>query len=478
MPYEKEIANKTSHIDIVKNPDVQDFLKRCHKIDYPEDKEKKTISQIFSNPWKSHFKKPQNIISIDGSLYESSITEKFPSRKIGFIKIGVVLLKCELLENIRQDAPFIDPFEVAKFKENNESYTLILPSANIVYDNCEDVQESFRRALDEQFDKFRSEKNNPDSSLRMTLFKLASFSEGSSSEMIKLSKCPCCEKYENIVVSYAEIKSKGYSSCPHCGKPLYVTDILRVWEQVEGMISNISAMTRTMNVVERLIAIHYIRTIVEKSPESYTEALENICFFIDGPLAIFGEPAKLHSCIMKYLEKINIEMRKHGKTDILMMGIQKSGAVNDFFENIKEFVPNNSIYSLTDDYRDKYINFEKKPKSSNTYGAETYFGQDFLYKSKSGKVFVFNAPYPWLSKSSVQNFSLEKANIMNYKNIEVYTNLLNDFECELFENSLIPTVLAHKYTAISLAPGSKVLDLLAKSNILNQGAPLFDKKST
>ena len=73
---------------------------------------------------------------------------------------------------------------------------------------------------------------------------------------------------------------------------------------------------------------------------------------------------------------------------------------------------------------------------------------------------------------------MEKANIMNYKNIEVYTNLLNDFECELFENSLIPTVLAHKYTAISLAPGSKVLDLLAKSNILNQGAPLFDKKST
>ncbi len=466
MPYENELADKTSHIDIVKNPDVQDFLRKCHKIDFPEDKDKKTISQVFTTPSLSTFKKPQNIISIDGSFYESSVTEKFPSRKIGFLKIGVVLLKCDLLDKIGQNSIFVDPFEVAKFKENNESYTFVLPSTNIVYDNCENVQDSFRQALDEQFDKFRSEKENPNSSLRSTLYTLSTFLEGCSSEKIKLTKCPNCENCNDIFVFYSDIKSVGYSKCPHCGKPLYVTDVLRVWEQVEEMISNASAMTRTMNVVERLIAVHYLRTIVEKSPESYTEALENICFFIDGPLAIFGEPAKLHSCIMKYLEKINIEMRKHGKTDILMMGIQKNGAINDFFENIKEFVPNNSIYSLSDDYRDKYINFEKKPKASNTYGAETYFGQDFLYKSKSGKIFVFNAPYPWSSKAAIQNFRIEKSNINNYKNIDIYTDILNDFECELYENSLIPTVLAHKYTAISLAPGSKVLDLLTKSNIL------------
>ena len=467
MPYGNELADKTSHIDIVKNPDVQDFLQKCHKIDFPEDKDKKSISQVFITPSLSTFKKPQNIISIDGSFYESSVTEKFPSRKIGFLKIGVVLLKCDLLDKMGQNSIFVDPFEVAKFKENNESYTLVLPSANIVYDNCENVQDSFRQALDEQFDKFRSEKDNPNSSLRTTLYTLSTLLEGCSSERIKLTKCPNCENSNNIFVFYSDIKSIGYSKCPHCGKPLYVTDVLRVWEQVEEMISNASAMTRTMNVVERLIAVHYIRTIVEKSPDSYTEALENICFFIDGPLAIFGEPAKLHSCIMKYLETINIEMRKHGKTDILLMGIQKNGAINDFFENIKEFIPNNSIYSLSDDYRDKYINFEKKPKASNTYGAETYFGQDFLYKSKSGKIFVFNAPYPWLSKTAIQNFRIEKSNIRNYKNIDIYTDILNDFECELYENSLIPTVLAHKYTAISLAPGSKVLDLLTKSNLVN-----------
>ena len=33
MPYQNEHADKTSHIDIVKNPDVEEFLKKCHKIE-------------------------------------------------------------------------------------------------------------------------------------------------------------------------------------------------------------------------------------------------------------------------------------------------------------------------------------------------------------------------------------------------------------------------------------------------------------
>ena len=459
MPYQNELADKTSHIDIVKNPDVEEFLKSCHKIDFPDSEEIQSLTSVFKATPVAKFKKPKNIISIDGSYYESSISEKFPSRKICFIKVGVVLLKYNVLDNIGDSFSFVDPFEVAKFKENNESYSIVLPSANIVYSDCSDVKESFRNALEDQFDRLRTEKDNPETSLKTTLFKLAAYLDGCSETKIKLSKCPSCEKEEDIYVYKDQI-----SRCPHCHKPLFVTDVLRVWEQVEGMNSSISAITRTMNVVERLIAVHYIRTIVEKSRHSYVETLENICFFIDGPLAIFGEPAKLHSCIMKYLGKINKEMRAHGKSDIMMIGIQKSGAINDFMNLAKDFIDKNTIFCLNDSFRYKYINIGMK-QASDTYGKETYFGQDFLYKSSSGKLFVFNVPYPWEMKSSISYFSIEKSNIRNYSNIGTYTSILNDFECQMYENSLIPTVLAHKYTAISLAPGSKVLDLLAKSNI-------------
>ena len=34
MPYENEFADKTSHVDIIKNPDVSEFLSKCHKIEY------------------------------------------------------------------------------------------------------------------------------------------------------------------------------------------------------------------------------------------------------------------------------------------------------------------------------------------------------------------------------------------------------------------------------------------------------------
>ena len=459
MPYQNELADKTSHIDIVKNPDVEEFLGRCHKIDFPDGERIQSLTSVFKATPLSAFKKPRNIISIDGSYYEASANEKFPSRKIGFIKVGVVLLKYNVLDNIENDTVFVDPFKVAKFKENNESYSIVLPSANILYSNCTDVKDSFRNALEDQFDRLRTEKDNPETSLKETLFRLASYLDDCSENKLKLSKCPSCGEEKDIFVYKDQI-----NKCPYCNKPLYVTDVLRVWEQVEGMTSSLSAITRTMNVVERLIAIHYIRTIVEKSRNSFVETLENICFFIDGPLAIFGEPAKLHSCIMKYLADINKQMRLHGKSDIMMIGVQKSGAINDFLNLIKDSIQPNTIFCLDDSFRNHYINVDVK-QASDTFGKETYFGQDFLYKSSSGKLFVFNVPYPWRTKSATTNFSIEKSKIENYPNIGTYTSILNDFECQMYENSLIPTVLAHKYTAISLVPGSKVLDLLAKSNI-------------
>lgn len=461
MPYKNEYADKTSHVDIIKNPDVSEFLSKCHKIEY-DTNEIDNLSTLFSKPCDCNYSKPQNIISIDGSYYESSVTERFPSKKVGFIKIGVVLLKHDSLTQMQKTSNFIDPFEVAKFKENNDSYSFVLPSSNIVYDDCADVQESFRKALDERFDKLRDDEKNPKSSLKETLFKMASYLPNCTKKQIKLDKCPYCESKDNIFVN----KDDSSPICPHCGSRLYITDVLRVWEQVSDMTSNQSALTRTMNVVERLLSIHYIRSIVDSLKDSFVEQLSNICFFIDGPLAIFGEPAKLHSCFLKYLDELNKEMRKYNKSDILMIGIQKDGIINDFLNLIKDKINNGDIYCLSDDFRNKYINFEKRPVASDTFGKETYYGQDFLYKNKKGNVFVFNVPYPFADKSKESNFKQEKSNISNYKNIKIYTDLLDEFDCSLYENSLIPTVLAHKYTAISLAPGSKVLDLLSRSNIL------------
>ena len=140
MPYQNEFADKTSHIDIVQNPDVKDFLKKCHKIEDFDGDDISSSGKMFTVPVDNSFLKPNNIISIDGSFYEASRRREYPSQKIGFIKVGVVLLQGKSLSALQADSRFVDPYEVAKIKENNEAYSFVLPSTNIVYDDCEDVQ--------------------------------------------------------------------------------------------------------------------------------------------------------------------------------------------------------------------------------------------------------------------------------------------------------------------------------------------------
>ena len=85
-----------------------------------------------------------------------------------------------------------------------------------------------------------------------------------------------------------------------------------------------------MNVVEHIFAMHYIRVIRDMNPESYVDVLSNICFFIDGPLAIFGNSAWIHLSIMKFLHELNTEMYRHGRTPVMILGLQKSGMVYDY----------------------------------------------------------------------------------------------------------------------------------------------------
>lgn len=62
-------------------------------------------------------------------------------------------------------------------------------------------------------------------------------------------------------------------------------------------------------------------------------------------------------------------------------------------------------------------------------------------------------------------FKKEKANIEHYSNIGAYARLIEDFESDLYESAVVPIALAQKYTAISLQPGGKILDILVQSAI-------------
>lgn len=461
MAYKKELANKASHFDIVKNKEVNEFLNNCNYIKPPSKEEAQALGFLFEEPLRiKNEVMPERIIAIDGSYHESSIDDRIPSSKIGYVKIGSFLIDMHSYNSLRVgNKLYVDPFKVASLQEYRSSVTFPLPSANVVTIGKSSVRESFRNEVDKQLYNYRIDSNDPNSSLRTTLFHLASARPGKENNpnILKLHKCPSCNN-SNIEV----LDVPDEQLCPFCDNAIFPTDCLRIWEDVADHQSNRTALSRFMMYVEHILMIHYIRYLFETS----LTALSNVAFFVDGPLAVFGTGAWLSNAIMRYLYNINSVIEQKGLPKLLIIGLQKTGQVIDYFNLIERHIDKNRIYLIDDDYRYKYV-IPGRSESSTVFGYETYYGQDFVYKTPSGRLFVFALPYPMGSKNdpNVQTFRKEKLKKENYPEMSRAINLIDEFECDLYENAIVPIALAHRYTAISLEPGAHVLDLLTRDKL-------------
>ena len=198
MPYEGEFANKTSHIDFLNNPDIKAMLADCTYLKPPSDEEAQQLADQFIDiPDLTDITLPEFVIAIDGSNYEVSLDEKLPSTKFGFIKVGVVLIPLKDFGDLKV-GDFVDPFRVAALKKKNTALTFFIPSANIKSKDQENVRDSFRKLLDQQLYDIRTrfDEDDPRTSLRSTLFELASLRPGEmgtdDDEKLRIHKCPNC----------------------------------------------------------------------------------------------------------------------------------------------------------------------------------------------------------------------------------------------------------------------------------------------
>lgn len=468
MPYEGEFASKAAHYDIIKNSDVRQFLQECEYLKMPSEEEERSIKAQFQSILETESTVlPEQIIAVDGSLYEASIDEYLPSTKVGYVKLGSVLIDMTQFGNLRvNNGRYVDPFRMAELQSNNDPLTFSLPSANIRWNGKKTVRDSFRAAVDHALYglKTRFRENDPSTSLRTTLFHLAAQRSGElgtgNPRWLKIHKCPKCEKGPVLV---EDVPTQQY--CSLCKAEVYPSDCLRIWEEVAEYQSNSSALSRFMLTVEHMLPIHYIRYLAENS----FALLGSLAFFIDGPLALFGPPAWLHSSIMKYICEVNTTLKKGNLPSLIIIGLQKTGQIVDHVHLINRFksknsIPKNSIFALNDEYRYQYI-CTGREQATNGFGAETYYGQDFIYNTPSNRKFVFALPYPFTNKSFVNDFKREKTILEHYAELPRVLALIHHFETDLYRSAVIPIALAHKYTAISLAPGGRVLDLLTRKSL-------------
>ncbi len=455
MPYDNQFGSKTSHSDIVRNPDVQNFLNKCKPIHPPSgDGEHLLLNNFKEAPDYAQAPLIKHIIASDGSIYVSGIDDRLPSIRAAYLKFSTILIETSDFNGLQdQKTNMIDPFRVAALQKNRDALSAVLPLSNLKLDGDSGVRETFRRQtenfLASEATRFISSDVN--TSLLSTLIELALLRPDDRQHpgKIKIHKCPQkdCEQ-SNIYID----PTKSDNVCPSCERKLYVSDCLRVWEAVNDFFPNQEPASRFMSYIEHLLPVHYLRFLRDFSPK----ILNEIAILIDGPLAVFGHAAWLHRSIMQFLNKL-----RESKKEPLVIGLQKGGYLAEYMNLLQNRIPGNRLFSISDDFRYDYLGIER---SDNGFGSETYYGHDFAFKTPKGKLFIFALPYPFSSKRG-DNFISNKVKIGNYSTLEKAMRLIVEVETDLYQNAVAPIALAHKYTAISLRPGGRVLDLLGRAHI-------------
>ena len=214
-----------------------------------------------------------------------------------------------------------------------------------------------------------------------------------------------------------------------------------------------------MQVWERILLIHLLRCFEQ---QGILDRVGRLAFFLDGPLAQFGPPAWLSAAIKAELKRLNAIVRKQAGNDLLILGIEKTGNFVGHFDEIDQTEvpgeirsPNRSYLLLTDSYIKERIAYSESDKR---YGADTYFGRKFFYKSRSGARIVASIPF----LNDTQD-TLDSDDIALYPSFSRACSLLDKLVSSRFENAVSPLVAAHSHAAIPLHLGAKVLKRLAQA---------------
>jgi len=391
---------------------------------------------------------PRFILAIDGSYAEVDVINGYPGAKVGYCTAASVLLDLDLVGQLDAERP-VDPVEFRK-TEQAASVDAALPGSNVVTRRQTSARASFREELYDLFIDIIVDEDDR-TNLLSTYEALLTLKP-----TVNPQSCP----YEESHGCSARFTiGHGCTSCPTCGRPVYSTDALRIHERFRDIGTNGEAFGLVMQVIERLLVVHFLRCFEKRN---LLPRLESLAFFIDGPLAVFGPPAWLSAAISKELKRLNQKVQSSTGQDLLILGIEKTGTFVQHFEEIDQTEsPGQQLFSvrqyimLTDIYIKHRILYSDSQKR---YGDDTYFGRKFFYKTQSGARIVATIPF----LNDVQD-TLQSDDISLYPRFATACTLLDRVVSSRYANAVSPLIAANAQAAIPLQLGSKVLTQLARA---------------
>lgn len=443
MPYEGEYAGYRSIRRLVGADAVQQLLKRA-RVAPPNADQNNPKPSPAPTPLAEM---PNFVVGIDGSYNEVPVRNGYPGAHVGYCTVASVLINLKLIDQLDEERP-VDP---KLFRKTEEAATVdaALPGSNVITRNHTSARDAFREAV---FDVLHDKVvDDEDKTCLLDTFEalLARKPQG------REQTCP----YDHLGCDQHVVIPPGNTHCP-CGKnPIYSTDALRIHERFSHDGSNGEAFGLVSEVWGKVLLVHLLRCFKR---QGLLDQLGRLAFVLDGPLGVFGPPAWLSAAISAELKEINALFRKKTGTDLLILGIEKTGTFVTHFDEIDQteqpgvprFEPK-SYLMLTDKYIKSRISLSDSQKR---YGVDTYFGRKFFYKSSTGGRIVASIPF-----LTDEQDTLDTDDVSLHPQFGTACALLDKLASNRYPNAVTPLVSAHAEAAIPLELGQKVLQQLAKA---------------
>lgn len=431
-----ELASKSNHIHIIKDPHVQEFLK-SHQL--PTDgKNLDLMTQYLLNVDYNEPNTIEFIVAIDGGDTTVPVKSKFPSSTLTFFQFGANLLRISDL-NALKEVPFISPESIAKLKDLQRiKFTLPTKNIGLVLDGKRaTLSYSVRKAI---FDFFRE--NDYLSTLKWFIFR--EYLE-TPREIYTLASHPDNSDLKNLDIQRWLI-TKDYT-IQHTAGELFLTDVFRLHEVVDEDLGASGIIGYLRNLIEHFILLDAIRGVLRRQKSAFS----NVLFIKDGPLGFFGQTANMHEPmrdLITFLQAVN---------NIYLVGIEKSGPFVEHAQEIKDLMKGGQAYLLSNHHIYSFI----KPGNGATtepYGRTSYYGAKVVFKSKDERVYVVTIP---TDRPEVVLDPKRK----DFKNIDIILSFVEKLRSDMYDNSVLPIALANKLVSLSDHPSSVLLEKFAKQSI-------------
>jgi hypothetical protein len=458
-----EVASRLGHLPTSTNPYIRERLQKYRQ---PEDTFDPEIIRDRIMP-ADDLGQPRTpviryVVAVDGSGHEDEEAfDYYPSTRVLYMQIAGVFIDLELM--LDQPGRFVDPARIADATESSV-VSGFLPGSFLEHEEYKDPTEAFRA---EFFDLFSTTQIQQRSLLEIVLdIQRHGRQDDRAAAMsgnLWLSKCPNeeCDFAHSRNCPGILVPLREPAPCPSCGKLLWSTDSLRLYEAFHPDSTNGEVLGRCHQLIEHLVLYGVALSFEQVSPK----LLAQTAFLFDGDLAVFGEAARLHRGLLGAWQALGKRCKDRSQQPPVLLGVAKSGYPVEHLHGIRRFLPNRHFMRLDDYYMSERLRVESL--------SDTYFGRKFYYHAADGQLLTLTVPpaegsayaRPGSQHAPNSDMVSDLSSLDRFPTLGRTFDVLDRLGSRLFDDALIPASLAHNWAAYPLANAERVLRVLTEASL-------------